>query len=107
LSEGLGFSVVEMLIVFFFFFLHVFNWLAQNFVEETPLVHSTSTGRPSMPTRAAVPLVPPNNAPLRTAVSLPSMESPSAIMQSNKRWTILHHYILNNRENKKGNMFLP
>ncbi|XP_059447021.1 coiled-coil domain-containing protein SCD2 [Corylus avellana] len=59
-----------------------------NFVEETQSVRSTSTGRPSsMSTRAAVPLVPPNNAPLRTAVSLPSIESPSAIMQSNKRFS--------------------
>ncbi|XP_062156063.1 coiled-coil domain-containing protein SCD2 [Alnus glutinosa] len=61
--------------------------LAQNFVEETLSVRSTSTGRPSMSTRAAVPLVPPNIAPLRTAVSLPSIEPPAAIMQSNKRFS--------------------
>ncbi|KAG6708962.1 hypothetical protein I3842_06G108600 [Carya illinoinensis] len=58
---------------------------ARDSVEETPSVHSTSTGRPSMSTRAAVPLVPPK-APLRTAVSLPPGEPPE-FMQINKRFS--------------------
>ncbi|KAL4638495.1 hypothetical protein ACB092_03G150700 [Castanea dentata] len=59
-----------------------------NFVEETPSVRSTSTGRPSaISARAAAPLLPPNKAPLRTAVSLPPLDQPPAIVQSNKRFT--------------------
>uniref|UniRef100_A0A2N9I5X2 Coiled-coil domain-containing protein SCD2 n=1 Tax=Fagus sylvatica TaxID=28930 RepID=A0A2N9I5X2_FAGSY len=60
--------------------------LARNIVEETPSVRSTSTGRPAVSSRSAVPLVPPNKTPLRTAVSLPPLEPP-VIVQSNKRFT--------------------
>ncbi|XP_050276105.1 coiled-coil domain-containing protein SCD2 isoform X2 [Quercus robur] len=62
--------------------------LARNYVEETPSVHSTSTGRPlAISARTAAPLLPPNKAPLRTAVSLPPLDQPPAIVQSNKRFT--------------------
>lgn len=66
--------------------------MARNYVEETPSVHSTSTGRPSaISARTAAPLLPPNKAPLRTAISLPPLDQPPAIVQSNKRWAILRH----------------
>ncbi|XP_030960430.1 coiled-coil domain-containing protein SCD2 isoform X3 [Quercus lobata] len=62
--------------------------LARNYVEETPSVHSTSTGRPlAISACTAAPLLPPNKAPLRTAVSLPPLDQPPAIVQSNKRFT--------------------
>ncbi|XP_041012262.1 coiled-coil domain-containing protein SCD2-like isoform X1 [Juglans microcarpa x Juglans regia] len=60
--------------------------LARNFVEETPSVCLTSAGGPSMLSRAAVPSVPPNKAPLRSAVSLPPGEPPE-IMQLKKRFS--------------------
>ncbi|KAK4597494.1 hypothetical protein RGQ29_015141 [Quercus rubra] len=62
--------------------------LARNHVDETLSVRSTSTGRPSaISARAAAPLLPPNKAPLRTAVSLPPLDQPPAIVQSSKRFT--------------------
>ncbi|KAG7978689.1 hypothetical protein I3843_05G093500 [Carya illinoinensis] len=60
--------------------------LARNSVEATPSVRLTSAGGPSMLSRAAVPLAPPNKAPLRSAVSLPSGEPPE-IMQLKKRFS--------------------
>ncbi|PQP94533.1 coiled-coil domain-containing protein SCD2 [Prunus yedoensis var. nudiflora] len=51
--------------------------LAQNSVEETPQVRSTSTGRPSMSLRAAPPLAPPNRTSLRTATSMPPLDPPT------------------------------
>lgn len=66
--------------------------MARNHVDETLSVRSTSTGRPSaISARAAAPLLPPNKAPLRTAVSLPPLDQPPAIVQSSKRWAILRH----------------
>ncbi|CAL8993575.1 unnamed protein product [Prunus brigantina] len=51
--------------------------LAQNPVEETPQVRSTSTGRPSMSLRAAPPLAPPNRTSVRTATSMPPLDPPT------------------------------
>ncbi|BBG93832.1 hypothetical protein Prudu_001960 [Prunus dulcis] len=51
--------------------------LAQNPVEETPQVRSTSTGRPSMSLRAAPPLAPPSRTSLRTATSVPPLDPPT------------------------------
>ncbi|KAK3018260.1 hypothetical protein RJ639_004495 [Escallonia herrerae] len=50
--------------------------LAQNFVEETPTVHSTSTGRPSMSIRTT-PSVPPSRTSLRTPLSMPQIDPPT------------------------------
>ncbi|XP_023876306.1 coiled-coil domain-containing protein SCD2 isoform X3 [Quercus suber] len=62
--------------------------LARNFVEETPSVRAAPPGRPSaISARTAAPLLPPNKAPLRTAISLPPLDQPPAIVQSNKRFT--------------------
>ncbi|GMN49355.1 hypothetical protein TIFTF001_018514 [Ficus carica] len=47
--------------------------LARNFVEETPSARSTSAGRPSV---RPAPLAPPSKTTLRTAVSMPPMDSP-------------------------------
>ncbi|KAI4386347.1 hypothetical protein MLD38_004285 [Melastoma candidum] len=51
--------------------------LVKNAAEEIPPNRSTSAGRPSMSLRAAPLVPPPNKIPLRTAVSLPPIDSPS------------------------------
>lgn len=55
--------------------------LAQNFVEETPSVRSTSVGRPSMPIRT-MPSVPPSRTSLKTPLPIPPIDPPT-----NKRFT--------------------
>ncbi|PON91805.1 Coiled-coil domain-containing protein SCD [Trema orientale] len=56
--------------------------LARNFVEETPSVRSTSTGRSSV---RPPPMVPPSKTTLRTAVSMPPMEPPVNDRQKDNR----------------------
>ncbi|XP_031262888.1 coiled-coil domain-containing protein SCD2-like [Pistacia vera] len=52
--------------------------LGRNLGEETTSVRSTSAGRPSMSLHTA-PSLPPNKAPLRTAISLPPIDPPKNV----------------------------
>ncbi|KAH7686732.1 Tropomyosin domain-containing protein [Dioscorea alata] len=49
--------------------------LGRNFVEHTPSVRSSSTGRPSVSVRTA-PMVPPSRTSLRTPSPIPPIETP-------------------------------
>ncbi|KAJ0037273.1 hypothetical protein Pint_23809 [Pistacia integerrima] len=53
--------------------------LGRNLGEETTSVRSTSAGRPSMSLHTA-PSLPPNKAPLRTAISLPPIDPPKNVL---------------------------
>ncbi|KAK3018168.1 hypothetical protein RJ639_003838 [Escallonia herrerae] len=56
---------------------------AQNFVEETPTVHSTSPGRPSM-SIWTTPSVPPSRTSLRTPLSMPPIDPPTTVRREKR-----------------------
>ncbi|XP_058226479.1 coiled-coil domain-containing protein SCD2-like [Rhododendron vialii] len=58
--------------------------LGRNFMEHTPAVRSTSAGRPSMSVRSTTTLVPRSQVPLRTPVSIPPIEPPSARLRETR-----------------------
>ncbi|KAG5537276.1 hypothetical protein RHGRI_024654 [Rhododendron griersonianum] len=60
------------------------NRLGRNFMEHTPAVRSTSAGRPSMSVRSTTTLVPRSQVPLRTPVSIPPIEPPSARLRETR-----------------------
>lgn len=53
-------------------------------MEHTPAVRSTSAGRPSMSVRSTTTLVPRSQVPLRTPVSIPPIEPPSARLRETR-----------------------